>query len=147
MNEILEQLELNQTIFIQLAIFGVVFLILSRLYFRPFMKLFQARHEKTVQHRETAEKLLLEANQKFESYRKRLSEERVAAKKEYDAVLEEAKKYEAQAMANAREEAKKITQEAADSVSKQREALRAKLAADVDVLAETISQKLLPKKS
>jgi F-type H+-transporting ATPase subunit b len=145
--EILEQLELNQTFFVQIAIFGVVLLALDRIYFRPFLKLFQARHEKTAHSREVAEKLLAEANQKLEAYRKRLAEERTLAKKEFEAVVEEGKKQEAQALAQAREEAKKITQEAADSVSRQREALRTRLEADVEAFAETISEKLLSKKT
>jgi F-type H+-transporting ATPase subunit b len=145
--DILEQLELNRTFFVEIAIFGFVLFALDRIYFRPFLKLFQERHEKTVRSREAAEKLMAEANEKLESYRKRLAEERVAARKEYEIVIEEGKKQEALAMARAREEAKKITQEAADSVSKQRDALRAQLETDVEAFAEAISQKLLSKTS
>jgi F-type H+-transporting ATPase subunit b len=145
--DILEQLELNRTFFVEIAIFGFVLFALDRIYFRPFLKLFQERNEKTVRSREAAEKLMAEANEKLESYRKRLAEERVAARKEYELVIEEGKKQEALAMARAREEAKKITQEAADSVSKQRDALRAQLETDVEAFAEAISQKLLSKTS
>ncbi len=147
MKDILEQLELNRTFFVEIAIFGFVLFALDRIYFRPFLKLFQERNEKTVRSREAAEKLMAEANEKLESYRKRLAEERVAARKEYELVIEEGKKQEALAMARAREEAKKITQEAADSVSKQRDALRAQLETDVEAFAEAISQKLLSKTS
>ena len=146
MNDILEQLELNQTFFIQLALFAVVFLILSQVYFKPFLKLFDIRHQKTVRDREMADKLMADAKEKLESYRKRMADERSAAKKEYETVLAEAKKHEAEFLAKAREEAKKITQEAVDAISKQRGALKAQLEKDVEAFASTISEKLLSRK-
>ncbi len=146
MSAILEQLGIDSTFFAELVIFFVVFTILSRFYFRPFLQLFEARHKKTVQDREAAEKMMIDAQQKLEEYKQRLSVERASAKKHYDTILEQAKKEEAEIMARAREEAKKVTQEAADSVSAQREKLKAQLQGDVESLAQTISEKLLSRK-
>jgi F-type H+-transporting ATPase subunit b len=143
---ILEQLGIDSTFFAELVIFFVVFTILSRFYFRPFLQLFEARHKKTVQDREAAEKMMIDAQQKLEEYKQRLSLERANAKKHYDSILEQAKKDEAEIMARAREEAKKVTQEAADSVAAQREKLKAQLQSDVESLAQTISEKLLSRK-
>jgi F-type H+-transporting ATPase subunit b len=143
---ILDQLEINSTFFSQLAIFAVLFLVLSRVYFRPFLQLFEARHQKTVADREAAERLVVQADTKFEEYKTQLAQERLAARKEYEAVLAEAKKQEAQILAHAREEAKKITQEAAESVASQRGKLKAELESDVEAMARTISEKLLSRK-
>jgi F-type H+-transporting ATPase subunit b len=143
---ILEQLGIDSTFFAELVIFFIVFTILSRFYFRPFLQLFEARHKKTVQDREAAEKMMIDAQQKLEEYKQRLSIERANAKKHYDTILEQAKKEEADIMARAREEAKKVTQEAADSVAAQREKLKAQLQSDVESLAQTISEKLLSRK-
>lgn len=146
MSEIFEQLELNHTFFIQFAIFAVVFFILSKVYFAPFLKLFEARANRTTKDREAAEKLMAEAQTKLEDYRRRLAEERTTAKNEYESILNEGKKEEAALLSRAREEAKKITQEAVEAVSGQRDRLRQQLESDVEGLAKAISEKLLSRK-
>lgn len=147
MNAILDQLGLNNSFFVELGIFAVTFVILSNLFFRPFLKLFEARHKKTVEDREAAEKLLSQANAKFDEYKRLLTEERIAAKKEYDLALAEARKQESDLLQQAREEAKKITQDAADSISRQREQLKKHLEADVEAVAQSVSERLLSRKA
>lgn len=146
MNAIIDQLGLDHTLFYQFALFTVLFFVLSPLYFKPFMRLLIARHKRTVEDREAAEKLMAQAQAKFEEYKRRLGEERAAARKEYEAMLNETKKEENQILSQARNDAKKITQEAADSVAKQREQVRQQLEADVENLAKTISETLLLRK-
>ncbi|MGZ3688015.1 MAG: ATP synthase F0 subunit B [Bdellovibrionota bacterium] len=146
MSAILEQLELDRTFFYQLAIFAGLFLILGPLYFRPFLRLFEARHKRTVEDREAAERLMAQAQAKLDEYKRRLAEERFAAKKDYDALMAEARKEETLILSDAREEAKKITQEAAESVNQQREQLKKQLEADVESIAQSVSEKLLSRK-
>lgn len=146
MGAILDQLEINQTLYIQLVIFFVLFVLLSTIYFKPFMRLFHLRHQKTVADREAAEKLMGQAEAKFDEYKRRLAEERQAARQEYEKAIAEAKKEESAALSHAREEAKKITHEAAESISRQREGLKAQLEIDVESMARSISEKLLSRK-
>lgn len=146
MNAILEQLELNRTFFYQLALFAALFLLLRRVYFRPFLKLIELRHRRTTEDRETAEKLGLQAQERLEEYRRRMGEERAAARAEYDRILEAAKKEEAAILAAAREQAKRITQEAVDSVTRQRDDLKKQLELEVEVLARNISERLISRK-
>lgn len=146
MGEIIEQLGLDHTFFVEFAIFAVLFLILSKLYFKPFMNLFEIRHKRLVEDREAAEKLMVEADAQFEQYKKRLADERTIAKKEYEAIIAEARREESNMLAKAREEAKKIQQEANDSIHHQREQLKKQLEADVEGLANGISERLLSRK-
>ena len=146
MNALLDQLGLDNTFFIELFIIAVLFFVLSRLYFKPFLKLFEARHKRTVEDRAAAEKLMVQAQAKLDEYKRQLSEERMAAKKGFDFALAEARKQEAQLLGEARETAKKITQEAADSVNRQREQLKKQLEADIDSIAQNVSEKLLSRK-
>lgn len=146
MDAILQQLGIDQSFFAQFAIFAVLFFVVTNVFFRPFLQLFEYRDRRTVQDREAAEKLMAQAEAKFEDYKKRLSEERADARKSLDAVLADAKKEENAILSNARNEAKKITQEAADSVAKQREQLGKQLQSDVDSLAKSISENLLARK-
>jgi F-type H+-transporting ATPase subunit b len=140
---ILVQLGLDHTLFIQMGIFAAFFFIMTAVYFKPFLRLFEARHKRIVQDREAAVKLMSQADAKFEEYKKRLNEERLLARKEYESLLAEAKKEEANILAQARGEAKRITQDAADSVNQQREQVRKQLESDVEGLARTISETLL----
>jgi len=143
---LLNQLELNNSFFAEFAILAFLFITLSQLFFRPFLKLFEMRHKRTVEDKEAAERLILQANGKFEEYRRLLAEERTVAKKEYELALAEARKQEAEILGHARDKAKKITQEAADSVNSQREQLKKQLETDVESVAQNISERLLSRK-
>jgi F0F1-type ATP synthase membrane subunit b/b' len=143
MDALLSQLGLDNTFFVELAIIAVLFFALSHFYFRPFLKLFEARHKKTVEDREAAVRLSVQAQAKLDEYTRLLMEERLLNKKALDSALAEAKNKEYEFLAEARDEAKKITQEAADSVNQQRENLKKQLQADVDSIAKSISDRLL----
>jgi len=143
---ILEQLELNKTFFAQLVTFTILFFVLSRVYFRPFMKLIAVRHARTVQDKEAAEKLRAQAESKLADYKNQLSSARAAARKEYEAVLDEAKKQESTILAAAREEAKKITQATAEQIAQQRVVASRHLDGEVERLAQVVSDRLLSRK-
>jgi F0F1-type ATP synthase membrane subunit b/b' len=143
---VLDQLGLDYTFFVQLGIFALLFIILANVYFKPFLRLFEARHKRTVEDREAAERLTNQAEEKFEEYKRRIAEERMAARKDFEALLNETKKEEASIFANARVEAKKIGQEAMDSANKQREQLKKQLEADIEGLAKTVSETLLARR-
>lgn len=143
MSAILQQLGLDQTYFIQLGIFAVLMLVLGQVYFKPFMRLFQTRHKKTVEDREEAERMMTDADARFEDYKKRIAQERQSARAEYEKLLDEAKKEESRILSEARNEAKRITQEAAESAAKQREEIKRSLDVDVESIALNISNTLL----
>ena len=146
MNSVLEQLGLNNTFFIEFAIFVVLYLLLSNIYFKPFLKLFQQRHKKTVEDKETAEKLMMQAQVKLEEYQKILHAERLANRAEFEKALLEFKKNEADQLAKTRDEARKITHKTNETIEQQREQLKKQLSADVESLAQSISEKLLSRK-
>ena len=125
---------------------GVIFH-LTRTYFRPFLKLFELRHQRTVEDRAAAEKLKASAENKFDDYRKKLALEKQAAIKDMENVLDDARKQEAAILAQAREEAKKVTQDTLESVTQQRNALKKQLEGEVETLARTISERLLSRKA
>jgi F-type H+-transporting ATPase subunit b len=142
-NELLEQLSLDQTFFIELALLAAIFFALSHLYFKPFLKLIQARHKKTIEDREAAERLSQQAQARLAEYQRMIHEEKVRVKMQLDAALLEARKQEEQILAKAKDEAKKITQEALSSVQNQRESLKEQIRTDVETLAQGISERLL----
>lgn len=143
MEPILAQLGLDQTFFIQFAIFFAIFLILPNVFFRPFQRLIEARHEKTVADREKAEQLVAQAEQKFQEYRTRINEERLKARAEFEKVIAEVKAEESAILSTARTEAKQITQTTLDSLQEQTATLKRSLEADVEGMALQISEILL----
>jgi F-type H+-transporting ATPase subunit b len=143
---ILTQLGLDQTFFIQFILFLLVFLVVSRTYFKPFMKLLDARHMRTVADREAAEKLMAEAQEKFDAYRAQIQAQHAESRKELEQALLAAKAAEAEVLGKAREEAKRITQETSDALDAQKAQLSAQLETEVESLAQQISKTLLPKR-
>lgn len=143
MDAIVQLLNLDQTFFIQFGLFVVLFLILPGLFFRPYQRLIELRLSRTVEDRKKAQGLIVEANQKFEEYKTKLSAERNRARAEIEKVLAEVKTQEAAILSEAREEAKKITQSAVDSIQQQNAQLKRSLETDVESIALQISDLLL----
>jgi F0F1-type ATP synthase membrane subunit b/b' len=127
---------------IKLAILVVIFLIIPRLFFKPFQKLIEMRHQRTVADRERAEELVRQANAKLEEFKTRMSAERHRARAEHERVIAEVKAEEAKIIATSREEAGKITRAASESIQSQSAALKRSLEADVEGMAIQISDML-----
>jgi F-type H+-transporting ATPase subunit b len=137
--EILAQLGIDQTFYVQFAIFVAIFLIIPPLFFKPFQRLIEARHQKTVADRERAEELVKQATAKLEEFRTRMNEERLRARSEHERVISEVKAEEAKIIGAAREEAKKITHASIEMIQNQSAQLKRSLEADVEGLALQIS--------
>ena len=146
MNVILQQLGLNQTFFIQFGIILAVFVVVSNVLFKPAGNLIRLRHKKMVEDREAAERLVKEANEKLEEYKARLSEERTKARAEYEAVLSQAKKEETEILNQARGEAKRLTQEAIDSIAAQKDKVARQLEVDVESMAQAVANSIASSK-
>ncbi len=136
---IISQLGIDQTFYFEFAVFVAIFLIIPTLFFKPFLKLIETRHEKTVADRERAEELVKQANAKLEEFRTRMVEERTRARAEHERVITEVKAEEAKIIGVARDEAKKITQASLESIQNQSTQLKRALEADVEGLALQIS--------
>jgi len=143
---ILQQLGLDSTFYTQLMVFFVLFIFLGQFFFRPFLRLIEERHRRTVQDREAAESMVANAAAKMEEYQAKLHAVRVEARGELEAVIASAKAEESKVLAEAREEAKKITQQVSSEIHAERTRVRAQLEIDAEALATAISDKLLVRK-
>lgn len=143
---ILDQLGIDKTFFIQIAIVTVTFLLLRVIYLKPFLKLFEARHQRTVADKEEAEKLSLQARLTLEEYKKKLIEEQKRAQARIEQSLQSAKLEEAKVINAARDEAKKIIVAAADQATKQRQELERALEFEIESIAKAVTDKLLARK-
>jgi len=143
---LLKQLHIDQSLFVQLAIFTLLFLILSQIYFKPFLNLIQRRHEKTVEDRIKAERLAKEANEKIQLYRARLQEERKKFRADYENLVLESRQKEQEIISEARTKAKLITETSLKEARAQKERLKQELQSEVQGMAKNIADNLLLRK-
>ncbi|MFN7684449.1 MAG: ATP synthase F0 subunit B [Oligoflexia bacterium] len=146
MAAIINQLGLDSTFFAQIGVFFVLFFFLSRVYFKPFLKLFEERHARTVADREAAQALMAQADEKLSEYQQKLSDARARARKEIEDALRLAHQEEQQILAKARDEAKQLTQSALQEIERERLRLKGALETDAEGLAKSIVDHLLVKK-
>jgi F0F1-type ATP synthase membrane subunit b/b' len=83
------------------------------------------------------------AEAKLKEYQERVSAARLLAKQDLDSELKKAHQKEAELFAHAREEAKRITQEAMVGIQRERQNLQQQLSKDVEVFANQITEKLV----
>ncbi|MCC7440125.1 MAG: ATP synthase F0 subunit B [Bdellovibrionales bacterium] len=140
---ILQQLGVDASFFWQFGIFLVLWFALSKIFFGPFHALIRQRHERMVEDREAAEKLVAQAEQKLEEYRRMIAAAKDRAKRESDAILESAKAEENKILGDARDRAKQITQDALRELEQQRSRLQAELEAQVETLASQVAAKVI----
>lgn len=144
---ILEQLGLDSSFYTLFALFAVLFVALKPIFFKPFMRLFEIRHQRTVEDSAAADKLMEQAQAKFDEYQKLINEQRASTKREIESALLDARKQESEILAKAREDAKKSTQEAMDAIQSQKDQVRKQLEMEVETLARGISEQLLSRKA
>lgn len=143
LSSLLEQLGVNSTLFVQLAVVAFFFTAMRFIFFKPFQALFDARHQALVEDAKAAERMIVQANEKLGEYQRVLGEARKSAQREVDVQLSRAKEEESKILQSAREEVKKIFQEATSQVESQKTSIRQELESTVDSMATQVVQKLL----
>ena len=143
MSEILTQLGLDQTFFTQFILIVGLYFVLSIIFFKPFQKLLEARHKKTVQEREEAERTLNEVKEKLAEYEAKIQAAHQEARRKQDSILLDAKNKENEILNSARNEAKQVTQTAIQALNAEKEKISKTLEVEVEKLAQDVSSKLL----
>lgn len=110
------------------------------------MRLFEIRHQRTVEDSAAAQKLVDQAQVKFEEYQRLLQEQRLTVKREIDAALLDARKQEAELLAQSREQARAITQKTLETLQSQKDQVRKQLHSEVEQLAQAVGEQLLSRK-
>jgi F-type H+-transporting ATPase subunit b len=143
MSQILEQLEINQTFFIQFILFGVFFFILSELYLKPFQRLLEKRQHKLGRDVEGSAELLRGIETKLAEFERALSDARAEAAKGHEQALGEIRAEEEAEIAKIKEQIKKEYLEASHALEGERKKVRGELQAQVESLSDVVVQKVL----
>ena len=136
-------IDLDATLFIQLGIFLLVFILLRALLFRPVIQLIEKRREVTVGKREEAEKFERDSADLQEEFDKQMAEIRTSAGAEKDRLVEQARRQERDILHKAREDARSIVEEAKAEATEKAEVARTEIREEVDSLASAVASRIL----
>ncbi len=143
MSQILEQLEINQTFFIQFILFGVFFFVLSELYLKPFQKLIERRQQKLTDDLQGSAELLKSVEGKLVEYEKALAQARAEAAKNYESLLAEVRAREEAEISKVKDQVKREYLEANKALQAERTKVEAELNAQVEALSDSMVKKIL----
>jgi F-type H+-transporting ATPase subunit b len=143
MSQILEQLEINQTFFIQFILFGVFFFVLSELYLKPFQRLIEKRQQKLTDDLQGSAELLKTVESKLADYEKSLASARLEAAKQYDLALAEVRAREEAEISKVKDQVKQEYLEASKALQAERSRVEAELKAQVEALSDSMVNKVL----
>jgi F-type H+-transporting ATPase subunit b len=143
MNEILDQLEINQTFFYQFALFGVFFLIVSQLYLKPFQRLIEKRNQKLKDDVESSAELLKTIEGRVKEYETALAQTRAEAIRHYESSLNEVREGEERVLNQLKDELKKEYVRASQELQDERLKIESELKLQLAPVSDAVVQKIL----
>lgn len=142
---ILHQLELNQSFFIQLIVFTIAYLALSRFIFTPYAKALEQREQRTKGGEDLAVELHKKADELRAQYESKARQVNGNVKTIFDEYRLEATKECEQIVSRARAESQKLIEAARQRVSLEIGEAQAKIKAEAPVIAQEMTRRLLAK--
>lgn len=139
-------IDIDQTVWIQLALFFVVYLVCKQLLFRPYLKMRDDRTAGIEGARDEAGRLSSEADARLGRYESQLEAARARAQDERRKIRAEAADRQRQVTDRARVEAGTSLDEAKARIRQETEAARGKLMPQAQQLASDIAETLLGRK-
>jgi F-type H+-transporting ATPase subunit b len=138
-------LGLDATMFIQMGVFLVVFVVLKKVLFEAYFAAAHEREERTVGQAEAAERYINEAQELEEKFSSKAQEINDQFKTIYDRSREEATKEYDRLIQDARTKAKDWIENARGKVDKEIKAAHSQMTPDVPLVSQMITAKLLGK--
>ena len=136
-------LNIDWTAFIILALFTFLFLSLTRLIFKPFLRTIDLRDEKTIKTRKKAEQLQKEATKIYQEHQETVAQARIDAQEVRRQLRLEGLKNKEEHVSQASQEANEFYEESHDKIHQQFEEARTNALKEVRLLARSITTKVL----
>ena len=143
MNQILEQLEINNTFFIQFGLFAFFFVALSQVYLKPFQRLIEKRNRKLKDEVEGSAELLKSIDTKLAEFDKTLSVARTEAIQKFEAALQAVRAREDQEVTRVRDELKKDYLKAVHELEEEKLKIESELKLQLNQVTDVVVQKIL----
>lgn len=134
---------LGVELYVNLAAFVVLFVLLAKFAFPPITKMLDERAEKIRESLEKAEDTRIEAERLLEEYRQQMAEARAEAAKIIEQGRTVAENMKAEIVAKAREEAEAEKVKALEAIKAERAAALAELQAKVAEMSVAVAGKIL----
>jgi F-type H+-transporting ATPase subunit b len=135
--------DFDKTVFLQMALFALLVVVLKPLLFDPMLRLFALREARTDGARAEARSMQEQAADLLGTYEAKLAAVRVEAAHEREALRRETSQLEEQILAEARQAAESIAVEGRARIAGNLEAFERELSAKEQVLATEVSGRLL----
>jgi F-type H+-transporting ATPase subunit b len=136
-------ISLDISVLYQIVIFLVLWLILSKVLFRPYLNLLDERERRTAGARHESSDLEHEGARLKAAYEEKIAQARAAGMAVKDAIVQEGRQEREKLLQQAREEAALTLESARREVQSQLERERAALAAEVVEVARDMVSKIL----
>lgn len=143
MTDILNQLEINHTFFIQFLIFGAFFSLMSFIYLKPFQRLLEKRSARLNDDVASAAELLKTVDQKLKQYEEAILNTRITAAKQYEEALSAVRAKEEHAIALVKEDLKKDYARAAHLLQEEKLKVESELKLQVNQMSDSAVSKIL----
>jgi F-type H+-transporting ATPase subunit b len=140
-------IDIDHTVWIQLALFLLIAFVASRLLFRPYLKMRDERAAGIEGARDESARLSSEADARLASYDTQIAAARARAQDERRKVRTEAAAHQREAVDAARDESTRAFDEAKARVTRETEAARAQLMPRASQIADEIAAKLLGRRA
>jgi F-type H+-transporting ATPase subunit b len=139
-------ISLDFSVFYQVVIFLVLWLILSRVLFRPYVAVLEERERATSGAQEDTEALEHEGARLKAQYEEQLARAQAAAAAAKETILQEARRQRENIMSQAREQATASLEKARAEIRAQVEKDRQRATADIGDLARDMVSKILDRR-
>ena len=136
-------IDVDGTLFVQFALFVLMLIVLSRLVFRPYLAMRDARHKGIEGARQEASAMQQRARDTNADYDAKLTKARLRGAEERARLRGEGAIYERQVLGAARDESQKTLDAARTRIAADAGAARDKLTAESTTLARQIVKKIL----
>ncbi|HEY1550524.1 MAG TPA: ATP synthase F0 subunit B [Kofleriaceae bacterium] len=136
-------IDIDYTVFVQFALFLILFVLSNALLFQPYLRLRERRKEGIEGARAEAERMSAQADAKLADYETQLAKARASANDEGRKVRAEAAAHEKQVTDASRAEAQKALDEATAKMRAETDAARLQLLPQANTLARQLATKLL----
>jgi len=143
--EIFDTLGLDQTMAMHFGIFVIVYLFLSNLLFKPYLRAFTKRTEQTVGKTDLAERFIEETKELEVEYSTKARQLNQKTKAIYDESRSEAMKQYDQIVTEARVKAKTVLDKTRGEIESQVQAARKQLKNDIPSISKSINQQVIGK--
>jgi F-type H+-transporting ATPase subunit b len=136
-------IDIDYTVFVQFALFLILFWVSNTFLFQPYLRLRQRRKDGIEGARAEAERMSAQADARLADYEKQLARARATANEEGRKVRGEAAAHEKQVTDASRAEAQKAIDEATATVRRETDAARLALLPQASTLARQLASRLL----